>query len=72
MTFDEATARGLRIDRCVSVLWFLDQLKAFFVPAESSPLVYVSVPRNQARSFIQHGMPDTMVRTEPNYQVTNL
>ena len=31
MNFDEAVTRSTKIDKCVSVLWFLDQLKAFFV-----------------------------------------
>ena len=31
MTFDEAVARSNKADKCVSVLWFLEQLKAFFV-----------------------------------------
>lgn len=32
------------------------------VSQETDPLVYISVPRNQARSIIQHGMADTMVK----------
>ena len=31
MGFDEAVARSTKTDKCVSVLWFLEQLKAFFV-----------------------------------------
>ncbi|XP_076823781.1 neurobeachin-like protein 1 isoform X1 [Clavelina lepadiformis] len=40
-----------------------NELKAFFVEvmADGNPLVYVTVPRNQSHSFMQSGMPDSMV-----------
>ncbi|XP_077975013.1 neurobeachin-like protein 1 isoform X3 [Styela clava] len=49
--------------RTLSVLDHPDELKAFFVEVmpESDPLVFVSVPKYQARSFIQAGMPDVLV-----------
>eukprot|EP00105_Crassostrea_gigas_P036363 XP_019920511.1 PREDICTED: neurobeachin-like protein 1 [Crassostrea gigas] len=63
MTMDEVVARAVKADRPLSVFDFLHQLKVFFVEVsqETDPLVYISVPRNQARSIIQHGMADTMV-----------
>lgn len=63
MTMEEVVARAVKADRPLSVFDFLHQLKVFFVEVsqETDPLVYISVPRNQARSIIQHGMADTMV-----------
>ncbi|XP_078323505.1 neurobeachin-like protein 1 isoform X4 [Crassostrea virginica] len=63
MTVEDVVARAVKADRPLSVLDFLHQLKVFFVEVaqETDPLVYISVPRNQARSIIQHGMADTMV-----------
>ena len=37
MGFDEAVARSTKTDKCVSVLWFLGQLKAFFVEVSRVP-----------------------------------
>ena len=31
LSFDDAVTRCNKVDKCVSVLWFLDKLKAFFV-----------------------------------------
>ncbi|XP_066264160.1 neurobeachin-like protein 1 isoform X5 [Branchiostoma lanceolatum] len=47
----------------LNVFDYLSQLKAFFVEVsnDNDPLVHISVPRSQARSFIHHGMPDAMV-----------
>ncbi|XP_013384976.1 neurobeachin-like protein 1 [Lingula anatina] len=63
LTFEETMQHSIRTDRPLSVLHFLSHLKAFFVKVseEDDPLIFVSVPRNQARSFIQHGTPDKMV-----------
>lgn len=63
MTFDEVVARALKIEKKMSVFYFLDQLKVYFVEVshDTDPLAYICVPRNQTRSIIQHGMPDTMV-----------
>ncbi|OWF44124.1 neurobeachin-like protein 1 isoform X3 [Mizuhopecten yessoensis] len=63
MSFDEMVAKSIKMDKALNVFFFLNQLKVFFVEVsmETDPLVYISVPRNQARSIIQHGMPDTMV-----------
>ncbi|XP_069107826.1 neurobeachin-like protein 1 isoform X1 [Argopecten irradians] len=63
MSFDEMVAKSIKLDKALNVFLFLNQLKVFFVEVsmETDPLVYISVPRNQARSIIQHGMPDTMV-----------
>lgn len=44
----------------IVILWFF----CGQVSQETDPLVYISVPRNQARSIIQHGMADTMVKRE--------
>ncbi|XP_014667639.1 PREDICTED: neurobeachin-like protein 1 [Priapulus caudatus] len=64
MSFEEAMLRMQRLEpRKLNLFNFLGQLKAFFVEvsAEKEPIIYVDVPKNQARSFIQHGMPDAMV-----------
>jgi len=63
MTFEEAVVRASKFDKSLNLLWFLGQLKAFCVEVsnQNDPLAYVSVPRSQARSFIQHGMPDSMI-----------
>ena len=63
MSFDEVSARASKSDKPLSVLLFMNQLKAYFVEAtvDSDPLVFVCVPRNQARSILQHGLPDTMI-----------
>ncbi|KAK3582874.1 hypothetical protein CHS0354_012486 [Potamilus streckersoni] len=63
MSFEEVVTKAMKTDRHLSVFDFVDQLKLYFVEVstEKDPLVYVSVPRNQARSIIQHGMSDTMV-----------
>lgn len=63
MSFDEVCARSSKSDKPLSVLLFLSQLKAYFVEAsvDSDPLAFVCVPRNQARSILQHGLPDVMV-----------
>ncbi|XP_061165431.1 neurobeachin-like protein 1 isoform X2 [Saccostrea echinata] len=63
MTMEEVATRAIKADRPLGVFDFLHQLKVFFVEVsqETDPLVYISVPRSQARSIIQHGMSDTMV-----------
>ncbi|XP_071942779.1 neurobeachin-like protein 1 [Antedon mediterranea] len=64
-TLEEAARKTLKTQQGVLNLFnHLSELKAFFVEAsatDSEPLVYVNVPRTQARSFIQHGMPDNMI-----------
>ncbi|XP_064646322.1 neurobeachin-like protein 1 isoform X2 [Lineus longissimus] len=63
LAFEDTINKATKTDKPLSVLNFLDQLKAYFVEASyvNDPLVYAAVPRNQARSFIQQGMPDAMV-----------
>ncbi|XP_052080874.1 neurobeachin-like protein 1 isoform X2 [Mytilus californianus] len=63
MTLDEIVARSIKIDRPLSIFQFINNLKVYFVTItqDTDPLAYVIVPRSQARSIIQHGMPDSMV-----------
>ncbi|KAK2169991.1 hypothetical protein LSH36_5g09019 [Paralvinella palmiformis] len=60
---EEAMNRAVKFDKQVGIFLQVNCLKAFFVEAAlvDDPLAFVCVPRNQARSFIQHGMPDVMV-----------
>ncbi|KAG1669663.1 Neurobeachin-like protein 1 [Nymphon striatum] len=46
-----------------NILLFPDHLKAFFIElcTNNTCAVYINVPKSQSRSFIQHGMPDSMV-----------
>ena len=55
--------RSQRVDRPLSVTSFLSQLRTRFVSAsdELDPLVFVNVPRSQARSILQHGLADTLI-----------
>ncbi|XP_033101707.1 neurobeachin-like protein 1 [Anneissia japonica] len=62
---EEAIKKTFKTQQAVLNLFNnLSELKAFFVEAsatDSEPLVYVNVPRSQARSFIHHGMPDNII-----------
>ncbi|XP_072180695.1 neurobeachin-like protein 1 [Diadema setosum] len=65
---EEGSAKGKGLIRSQpnfhNVFEHLTELKAFFVEASTcdfDPLVYVRVPKSQAKSFIYQGMPDTMV-----------
>ncbi|XP_052812655.1 neurobeachin-like protein 1 isoform X3 [Mya arenaria] len=63
LTFEEIVAKSFKTDRHLSIFFFLENLKVYFVEvsAETDPLVFINVPRSQPRSIIQHGMHDTMV-----------
>lgn len=63
MTFDEVANRASKSERPLSILNFINHLKTYFVEVshENDPIVYISVPRIQTRSIIQHGMPDSMI-----------
>ncbi|KAH3853615.1 hypothetical protein DPMN_096145 [Dreissena polymorpha] len=63
LTFDDLVAKAMKTDRHLSLFYFLENLKVYFVEVsgESDPLVFVCVPRSQPKSIIQHGMLDTMV-----------
>lgn len=63
MTFDEVASRASKSEKPLSILYFINQLKTYFVEVsnENDPIVYISVPRIQTRSIIQHGMPDSMI-----------
>ncbi|XP_077997957.1 neurobeachin-like protein 1 isoform X2 [Glandiceps talaboti] len=62
---EEAARKAMKTQtQTLNVFDYLTYLKAFFVEvssADSDPLVYVQVPKSQARSFIDHGMPDNMI-----------
>ncbi|KAL5005989.1 hypothetical protein ScPMuIL_017147 [Solemya velum] len=63
MSFQEVVLKSARHDKPFNLFHFLNQLKVYFVEIsmETDPLTYVTVARNQARSIISSGMPDTMV-----------
>ncbi|XP_025103761.1 neurobeachin-like protein 1 isoform X2 [Pomacea canaliculata] len=63
MSFEEAVARSNKMGRPMSIFNFLSDLKPFFVEVSSpvDPVVFVNVPRNQTRSILQKGMPDSMI-----------
>ena len=63
LTYEEAVAKAEKSDRPLSIFLFLNRLKSFYVDASNAehPIVFICVPRNQQRSFIQVGTPDTMV-----------
>ena len=65
MSLEDYVSKSNKVDKPLSILLSLDRLKAYYVEAsiENIPLVFVCVPRSQARSFIQVGMPDSMVST---------
>ena len=64
MSTEEAITKAGKSDKPLSLFMFIDRLKTYFVEAsnESHPIVFICVPRNQLRSFIQSVMPDSMVR----------
>jgi hypothetical protein len=55
----------------------LAQIKAFFVEITSSdektasPVVFISIPKNQTRSFMQQGTPDMLVTINANGVIGN-
>ncbi|CAH1788242.1 unnamed protein product [Owenia fusiformis] len=63
LLFEDTVNKANKNDKPLSVFHFHQNLKAFFVEvsSETDPIKYVTIPRSQARSFIQHGMPDAMV-----------
>ncbi|XP_076368453.1 neurobeachin-like protein 1 [Tachypleus tridentatus] len=69
MSFEEAMLRMSKAEaRPPSLFLFLQNLKVFFIEAStsSSPLVFVTIPRSPARSFIQHGMLEALVTVGQN------
>ncbi len=50
MNFDDAVARRLKTDKCVSVLWFLDKLKAFFVEVSYILFIYTGNVKKMSRT----------------------
>ncbi|XP_034031730.1 neurobeachin-like protein 1 isoform X2 [Thalassophryne amazonica] len=68
----EEVKRKAQLDSCpLSVFEHLSELKSFFVEgiSDNVPLVKAVVPKNQSRSFITHGSPDTMVTVSQNCMV---
>ncbi|CAI9726854.1 1 isoform X1 [Octopus vulgaris] len=63
LSFEEVSSRANKSEKPLSILNFINQLKTYFVEVSDSndPVVYISVPRIQTRSIIQHGMPDSMI-----------
>ncbi|XP_074640856.1 neurobeachin-like protein 1 isoform X2 [Tubulanus polymorphus] len=62
LTIKEKLAKSTKQDKPINVLNCFGQLKAYFVEVQDvGSLAYVCVPRNQVHSFIQAGMPDSMI-----------
>ncbi|GAB1600529.1 neurobeachin-like protein 1 isoform X2 [Argonauta hians] len=63
LSFEEVSSRASKSEKPLSILYFINQLKTYFVEVSDNndPVVYISVPRIQTRSIIQHGMPDSMI-----------
>ena len=55
----------------------LTRIKAFFVEINTSeektvhPIIFISIPKNQIRSFMQQGTPDTLVTINNNGVIGN-
>ncbi|CAF4116210.1 unnamed protein product [Rotaria sp. Silwood2] len=63
--------------RPLNIFQNLRYMKVYFVEITSandevlSPIIYISIPKNQIRSFIQQGTPDTLVTINTNGVVGN-
>ncbi|UJR35190.1 hypothetical protein I4U23_027957 [Adineta vaga] len=61
----------------LSIFQNLNTIKAFFVEIipendkQSTPIISVSIPKNQIRSFINQGIPDTLITINTNGVVGN-
>ncbi|XP_069790230.1 neurobeachin-like protein 1 isoform X2 [Narcine bancroftii] len=69
LSADEALKRQAKLDNCpLNVFQHQTELKSFFVEgiSDSIPIVKAVVPKNQARSFISQGSPDTLVTVSQN------
>nr|XP_054599164.1 neurobeachin-like protein 1 isoform X1 [Nothobranchius furzeri] len=66
---EEVEKRKSKMDSCpLNMFEQLSDLKSFFVEgiSDNVPLVKAVVPKNQSRSFITQGSPDTMVTVSQN------
>uniref|UniRef100_H3B2H2 Neurobeachin-like protein 2 n=1 Tax=Latimeria chalumnae TaxID=7897 RepID=H3B2H2_LATCH len=64
LTAEEVEKRQAKMDNCpLNVFQHLSELKSFFVEgiSDSVAIMKAVVPKNQARSFISQGSPDTLV-----------
>ncbi|ESO94157.1 hypothetical protein LOTGIDRAFT_232423 [Lottia gigantea] len=68
LSIEEANIKATKSSKPLNLFYFVKDLTTFFVEVSSDtdPLVYVNVPRNQARSIIQHGTPDSMITVTEN------
>uniref|UniRef100_A0A2I4BEJ2 Neurobeachin-like protein 2 n=1 Tax=Austrofundulus limnaeus TaxID=52670 RepID=A0A2I4BEJ2_AUSLI len=69
LTQEEVEKRKAQQDSCpLNMFDHLSDLKSFFVEgiSDNVPLVKAVVPKNQSRSFITQGSPDTMVTLSQN------
>jgi hypothetical protein len=63
--------------RALNIFQNLNHIRAFFVeitPANEKlcdPITFISIPKNQVRSFMQQGIPDTLVTVSINGVVGN-
>ncbi|CAF1355844.1 unnamed protein product [Rotaria magnacalcarata] len=64
-------------DRVLNIFQNLTRIRAFFVeitPANDKlcdPITFISIPKNQVRSFMQQGIPDTLITVSINGVVGN-
>jgi neurobeachin-like protein 1/2 len=63
--------------RALNIFQHLTHIRAFFVeitPCNDKlcdPITFISIPKNQVRSFMQQGIPDTLVTISVNGVVGN-
>jgi len=63
--------------RPLNIFQNLNDIKAFFVEISSendklsNPIVFISIPKNQFRSFMHQGIPDTLITINTNGVVGN-
>jgi hypothetical protein len=76
-TREQAAAQIEIQGRPLNIFQNLNDIKAFFVEISSendklsTPIVFISIPKNQFRSFMHQGIPDTLITINTNGAVGN-
>jgi len=76
-TREQASAQIEIQGRPLNIFQNLNDIKAFFVEVSSendklsTPIVFISIPKNQFRSFMHQGIPDTLITINTNGAVGN-
>jgi hypothetical protein len=76
-TCEQATSYTESQGRAINFFQNLSHVRAFFVELApendklNSPVTFISIPKNQTRSFMQQGTPDTLVTVNINGVVGN-